>query len=84
MSRAVPGSHDVRDLCAALSGPDAAEYRRRAEQHRPDDLEAIAEEIRHLRASGLQPRDISMALGIDLGQVLEALQWPLMTPQVPR
>ncbi len=76
MTRNVPGSHDVRDLYAALAGPSAAEYRRRAEQHRPEDLESIAAEIQHLRASGLQPRDISMALGIDLGQVLEALRAP--------
>lgn len=45
-----------------------------ANQHRPSDPVAIASEIRRLHASGLTPRDVSVALRIDMGAVLEALR----------
>ena len=49
------------------------EYARRANQYRPTDSDALANEIRRLHATGLTRRDISSALKIDLVVVLHAL-----------
>jgi hypothetical protein len=41
--------------------------------HRPTDPALIASEIRRLHGTGLTARDVSVALRLDLGVVLEAL-----------
>jgi hypothetical protein len=45
-----------------------------ANLHRPTDPVALASEIRRLRETGLTARDISVALRLDIGAVLEALR----------
>ncbi len=52
----------------------AVDYDRLASQHRPTDPAAIAAEIRRLVAGGLRPRDVSVALRLDLAAVLNALR----------
>ena len=53
--------------------PTAHDYDRRANAHRPTTIGAMANEIRRLKNTGLTVRDISVALRLDLGQVLTAL-----------
>jgi hypothetical protein len=53
--------------------PTAREYAARAELHRPADPEAIAAEIRRLAATGLTPRDVAVALRLDVQAVHFAL-----------
>ena len=52
----------------------ALDYTRPQPLHRPTDPSAMGAEIRRLRATGLTPRDLSMALHLDLAAVLEALR----------
>lgn len=68
---------DVRArYAAAVQASDAApaDYRARAELHRPADPGAIAAEVRRMAASGLTAADVASALRLPLGDVLEALQ----------
>jgi hypothetical protein len=51
----------------------ALDYRKRADLHRPTDGDAFWEAICQLAMTGLTPRDISAALGIGVGAVLQAL-----------
>jgi hypothetical protein len=44
-----------------------------AQLHKPTDPRAIAVEIRRMHAGGLKPRDVAVALRLDLSQVLEAI-----------
>jgi len=53
--------------------PTALNYIRRANIHRPVSLDAMASEIRRLKNTGLTVRDISIALRVDLAQVLQAI-----------
>jgi hypothetical protein len=48
-------------------------YAALAQLHRPTSPKAISAEIRRLHADGLKPRDISVALRIDLSQVLQII-----------
>ena len=70
MSRPIPGVLNMAAL-AMLAGKTHDD---RAQAYRPTDPAALAAEIRRLAASGLTGRDISVALRVGLGQVLEALQ----------
>ena len=54
--------------------PVPYDWRKLAELHKPTDPAAIVAEIRRLSGTGLKPRDISNALRLDLGAVLEALR----------
>jgi hypothetical protein len=47
-----------------------------ANLHRPSDPTALSGEIRRLHQTGLTPRDISVALRLDMGAVLQALRVP--------
>jgi hypothetical protein len=49
------------------------DWRQMANLHRPTDPALLAAEMQRLAAQGLTPRDISVALAIDIGVVLEAL-----------
>lgn len=51
-------------------------YEMLARMNRPSDPTAIASEVRRLRRSGLQPRDIASALRLDLASVRELLASP--------
>ena len=53
---------------------DSSDYTKRANFHRPTDPTELEAEMRRLRAEGLKPRDISVALRLDLGAVLNALR----------
>ena len=53
--------------------PPYFDWRLLADKHRPTDPAIMAAEIRHLRKTGLKPRDIATALRVDLGVVLSAL-----------
>ena len=55
---------------------DTIDYNIRAQLHRPADPAVLAAEIRRLRAQGLRPRDLSVALRLPLGAVLDALADP--------
>lgn len=61
---------------AAVQRSDAspAEYRARAELHRPVAPGAIAAEVRRLAASGLTAGDIASALRLDVVAVHDALR----------
>ena len=48
----------------------AADYRKRAEVHKPRSNDALTPEIERLREQGLKPRDIAAALGVHIGVVL--------------
>jgi hypothetical protein len=50
------------------------DYARLAELNRPADGDALAREVRRLLRDGLKPRDISIALRLDLAHVLELLR----------
>lgn len=52
-------------------------YELLARMNRPSDPTAIASEVRRLRRSGLQPRDIAQALRLDLASVREILVMPV-------
>ena len=52
---------------------NAYDWRALADLHRPTDQATLYAEIRRQAASGLKARDISTALRIDMGVVLEAL-----------
>ena len=54
----------------------AIDYDRLARLHMPSDLAALRVECRRLLTTGLTPRDVSIVLRLDLGQVLEALAQP--------
>ena len=51
----------------------AIDYDRLARLHMPSDPAALRAECRRLLKTGLTPRDVSIVLRLDLGQVLEAL-----------
>ncbi len=72
MSRPIPGTLNMAAL-ALLAGKPLT-HDERAQVHRPTNPAALAAEIRRLAATGLTARDISIALRVGLGQVLEALQ----------
>ena len=52
---------------------DMAAYAALSQLHRPTDPEALAAEIRRLRATGLRARDISTALRLPHDQVVNVL-----------
>ena len=54
----------------------AIDYDRLARLHMPSDPAALRAECRRLLTTGLTPRDVSIVLRLDLGQVLEALAQP--------
>lgn len=58
----------------------AIDFDRLARLHMPSDPAALRAECRRLLAAGLKPRDVSIALRLDLGQVLEALADPTSPP----
>jgi hypothetical protein len=60
---------------AELSTSDWTQYRALADQHRPTEQSAIAEEIRRLHREGLTARDVADAMRLDVGVVLSALHW---------
>lgn len=62
---------------------NALDYDRRARMHRPTDSAVLALEIRRLRQNGLTARDISDALRIDMGAVLNALATPSPSASSP-
>jgi hypothetical protein len=47
----------------------AADYARRAVEHRPANPEQLRTEAKQLQQTGLKPRDIATALGLDPEQV---------------
>lgn len=49
----------------------------RANLHRPTDPALIAAEIQRLAAYGLTARDISVALRLPMGAILQAIRAPL-------
>jgi hypothetical protein len=51
----------------------AAEYEYLAARNRPTDPQALAQEIRRLRATGLSASDISMALRLSHDYVVNVL-----------
>jgi hypothetical protein len=60
----------------AVSAPSRIEplgYLDRAQMHQPRDAQAISTEIRRLRSTGLEARDISIALRLDPAMVEQAL-----------
>jgi len=59
--------------------PSAQDYDRRANVHRPVSLDAMAAEIRRLQNTGLTVRDISVALRVDMAEVLQAITDSLST-----
>ena len=61
-------AYDWRQMIAGI------EYADRARMYAPSDREALAAAIRKLRHDGMRPRDISVALRLDLGAVVEALR----------
>lgn len=66
----IGGRLDARGLALLAGRVDDADYRRRAELHRPSAATIRAEALR-LLASGLQPRDVAQALRVAESQVLE-------------
>jgi hypothetical protein len=52
---------------------NAADYRRRANIHRPTDPQSIARAVHQLRRQGLKPRDIGEWLRIPLENVVNIL-----------
>jgi hypothetical protein len=44
---------------------DALEYDRRAQEHRPTDVESLRREVRRLNQQGLRIRDIAQALTLN-------------------
>lgn len=59
-----------------MTGGIQLDYQRLAELHRPSDTQAIGQEIRRLHSTGLTAQDISVALRINLAQVLEIVGEP--------
>jgi DNA-binding transcriptional MerR regulator len=53
--------------------PHTNDYDIRAQRYRPSDVASLNAEIRRLKDTGLTVRDISIALRLDLAQVLDAL-----------
>ena len=51
---------------------DVADYRRRADQHRPTDVHKIRTAIAELFALGLTERDVAIALGVSVEVVRAA------------
>lgn len=49
-------------------------YAELAQQHKPKDPSALAQEVRRLSAEGLKPRDIASHLGLHIDLVLMALR----------
>ncbi len=49
-------------------------YELLAQQHRPLDDAALAAECRRLHATGLTPRDVAIAMRVDLAIVLDWLR----------
>jgi hypothetical protein len=49
-------------------------YDERAQIHRPNDSALLAREVSRLVATGLTPRDVAIALRLDLGEVLSILR----------
>ena len=60
----------------------ATDYDRLARIHRPSDPAVLAMEMRRLHSNGLTPRDISVALRLSIGQVLESLAAPNSPPSL--
>ena len=52
----------------------ATDYDRSARANFPTDAKVLTAEIRRLRRDGLTPRDIAVALRLDIGAVLAALR----------
>jgi DNA-binding CsgD family transcriptional regulator len=59
----------------------AIDYTRRAEQHRPTDLNALAREAQRLLRQGLTERDVGAALHLDPSSVRSLLAMHYTTKQ---
>jgi len=76
--------HGAMRICTGLQNrrramTTALDYTALAQLHRPSDPPALRAECRRFLATGLKPRDVAVALRIDLALVLE----PLATPSPP-
>lgn len=54
----------------------ALDYRNRAQLHRPSSPFLLGREMRRLAESGLTPRDIAVAMQVEISVVIEALRKP--------